>query len=55
MSEETRKEEDGGCLGCVGFILACILVWALLFGVTVSGKHYGIKDCSCAHGVEIDR
>lgn len=49
------NDGDGGGMGCVSTILVCVLAWALLFGVTVSGKHYGLKDCSCARGVEIDK
>lgn len=45
----------GGCFGCLGFILICVAFWALLFGITVSGKHYGISGCSCDKGVEIDK
>ena len=48
-------ENNGGCLGCLGVILVTVMIWALLFGVTIGGKHYGIKDCSVEKGVELDR
>lgn len=32
--------------GLVHLILAVMLVWALLFGVTIDGKHYGVAGCS---------
>jgi hypothetical protein len=44
----------GGCLGCAGTILGVIFIWALLFGVTVDGKRYGLSGCDSADGVKID-
>lgn len=41
--------------GCFKFVLVCILLWALVCGVSVGGKHYGLRGCSCDRGVEIDR
>jgi hypothetical protein len=46
------KVEKGGCFGCLGFIVACIIFWALLFGVTWNGKHHGIS-CTSDKGVVI--
>jgi hypothetical protein len=43
----------GGC-GCLSIILFVMLVWALVFGVTIDGRHYGIS-CSMARGVEVSR
>jgi hypothetical protein len=40
--------------GCLPIILTCIIAWALIFGVTYEGKHYGL-NCSCAHGVEVEK
>jgi hypothetical protein len=40
--------------GCISTIIALIVVWALLFGVTIDGKHYGLT-CDCNHGVVVDR
>ena len=38
--------------GCLGTIIAFIILWGLLFGVNYGGKHYGI---SCGkHGVDVD-
>jgi hypothetical protein len=42
----------GGCLGCVGLIVSCIIIWGLLFGFTYGGQHHGI-GCSCDHGVTV--
>lgn len=39
-------------LGCLGTVIWCLLFWALLFGVTWHGRHYGIT-CSCDKGVEV--
>jgi hypothetical protein len=46
-----KNGDDGGC-GCLGFIAFLIVLWALVFGVTIDGKHYGLS-CSVAQGVEI--
>lgn len=56
MSENKRSRRasgngGGGC-GCLGILVFCLLVWALAFGVTVGGRHYGI-GCTCADGVAI--
>lgn len=40
------------CTGCLAIVLACVALWALLFGVTWNGKTHGIS-CSCARGVEV--
>ena len=53
MSEDSG--ENGGCLGCLSVIVLIFAVWALVFGVTINGKHYGISSCSCERGVEIDK
>ena len=58
MSEENNsqplvKVNTGGCGGCLTTILVIIFIWALLFGVTIDGKHYGIS-CNCS-GVHIDK
>jgi hypothetical protein len=49
------SDSGGGasCSGCLAVILFIILIWALVFGVTIGGKHYGIS-CSCAKGVEVE-
>ena len=41
----------GGCLGCIGLILCIFVIWGLIFGITVGGRHYGMK-CSVDRGVE---
>lgn len=53
MSEQSGNSGGDGCLGCVTLILACLAAWALLFGVTVGGRHYQIVDCSTERGVEV--
>lgn len=53
VSKKVEVQANGG--GCFSLILGIILLWALLFGVTINGKHYGIRDCSSEHGVEIDK
>lgn len=40
-----------GCFGCLSFILFVFVVWALIYGVTIEGQHYGVS-CSTEHGVE---
>lgn len=51
MSKQVEVN-GGGCLGCVGFILGCIALWAIVFGVTIDGKHHEMS-CSCKKGVEL--
>lgn len=46
-------KKSGSPFGCVWFCIAVILVWGLLFGVTVGGKHHGI-GCSCERGVMVE-
>lgn len=45
---------DGGGLGCLWTIFVFVTIWAVCFGVTIDGHHYGI-DLSCAKGVEVQR
>ena len=45
--------KGGGCFGCLGIIAFFIVMWALIFGVTLGGRHYGLS-CSMEHGVTID-
>ena len=58
IPEPKKPETDAefGCfvpgVGCVTMIVMFIVVWGLLFGVTIDGKHHGIS-CSRAKGVEI--
>jgi hypothetical protein len=46
------KSSSGGGCGCVSLILTCVVVWAVIFGVTIGGKHYGMS-CSCKRGVDV--
>ena len=52
MSDETTTV-GCGLPGCVMVIVALIILWAILFGVTVGGQHYGL-DCSCDQGVQVE-
>jgi len=54
MSDDKIVVNGGtGCFGCLTIIAFFIIVWALIFGVTVGGHHYGIS-CSTADGVRFD-
>jgi len=50
---ELKPPEGGGSsdAGCLASILLALVVWALVFGVTVDGKHWTIS-CSGSKGVE---
>lgn len=50
---EADVSASGGCVGCIGTIVVLIMAWALIFGVTIGGKHYGVSGCGC-DGIEID-
>jgi hypothetical protein len=53
VSDDVKVEVDsGGCLGCLSIIVFVFALWALLFGVTYKGKHYGLQ-CSPDKGVEV--
>ena len=47
-----QKEVSVGCGGCLSLIIFVIIIWALLFGVTINGKHYGLS-CSGDKGIEV--
>jgi hypothetical protein len=46
--------EGTSCLGCLGIVVILIALWAVVFGVTVDGKHYGLTSCKTDGGVHID-
>lgn len=53
---EREDQSGGGCgCGCVSVVLLIFALWALCFGVTIGGKHYGVAGCDCNHGVMLDR
>lgn len=52
MSEGSNS--GGGC-GCFSIVFVVVGLWALIFGVTVNGKHYGISGCDSTHGVQVDK
>lgn len=49
----SKSGNNGGGCGRISLIAACLFVWALVFGVNVGGKHYGLSGCDC-NGVQID-
>lgn len=53
MTSSNSGSSGGGGCGCFSSVLFLLLMWALLFGVSVDGKHYGI-GCSCDDGVSVD-
>ncbi len=55
MSRSSTTEVSFRPAGCITIILGILALWALVFGVTIDGKHYGVAGCSCDGGVEIDR
>lgn len=38
----------------IWLILALMLIYALISGVTMNGKHYGLRDCNSREGLVID-
>ena len=48
------RNESTVHVGCLPLVISIIALWALCFGVTVGGKHYGLS-CSCERGVVIDK
>lgn len=59
MKQNKKRQKDNGgcgcslgCTGCLGVIVFVFVMWALIFGFTVGGQHYGIT-CSFEHGVEV--
>jgi hypothetical protein len=48
----TTKGDVNYTGGCLIRILCLIVIWAVCFGVTVDGHHYGI-DLGCKNGVEV--
>lgn len=48
----SKQQSSGGC-GCLTTIVVLVVMWALVFGVNVNGKHYGISGCGC-DGVQFD-
>lgn len=55
MSRRRATEISASGGGCVSTIIGILVIWALLFGVTIDGKHYGLSGCSQERGVEIDK
>jgi len=47
------EHDNGGGSGGLGIIILFILCWALAFGFTVGGKHYGVS-CTTERGVAFD-
>lgn len=38
--------------GCLYMLAVITFFWALIFGVTIGGKHHGV-ECTCDHGVVV--
>ena len=55
MRNSSKSSVSVSCGGCLGTVLLIVAVWALVFGVTVDGKHYGVSGCDATHGVKVDR
>jgi hypothetical protein len=55
MSKTSSSGSGGGGCGCFSAILVIVALWALCFGVTIDGKHYGLSGCDTQKGVVIDR
>jgi hypothetical protein len=49
-----KTEVNFGCFRCVGLILMCMLIWALIFGVTYGGVHHGVTCGNGSQGVVIE-
>ena len=50
----SNESSSGNPFGCFFLILSIIALWALVFGVNVNGKHYGVTGCDC-NGVHVDK
>lgn len=50
----SNNNSGSGC-GCITFIAGVLFLWALLFGITIGGTHYGLGSCTTEHGVEINK
>ncbi len=46
------SENNSSGLGCVGTIVAALIIWGFFFGVTVNGHHYSV-NCTCEKGVVV--
>lgn len=51
MSDNVNVSVSRG--GCLSTIVAIIFIWALIFGVTIGGKHHGIS-CTRDRGVVVE-
>lgn len=50
---ETSVSLGFGCFGCLSLILFAFLLWALVYGVTIGGRHYSVS-CTTEHGVALE-
>lgn len=53
MENDNKVQSSGGGCGCLTIIFSLIIIWALVFGVTIGGKHYELS-CTFEKGVVID-
>lgn len=49
----SEKKVSCSCGGCIGLVVTILIVWALIFGVTIDGKHHGIT-CTSDKGVVVE-
>lgn len=54
MAKKKATAGDSNGPGCISIVLGIVALWALIFGLSVDGKHYGLSKCSCERGVEVD-
>jgi hypothetical protein len=53
MGESSSNSSVSVGCGCLPFVLSCLVLWFLIFGLTWNHKHYDLS-CSCAQGVELE-
>ena len=56
-SNEASQDDSAGCnpMGCFSIVLIGLAFWALVFGVTVNGRHYGVAGCNTEQGIKINK
>jgi hypothetical protein len=54
MRKENEPSDGNHGPGCAATIVAGLVVWAFLFGVTWDGRHYDVS-CTCRRGVVVNQ
>jgi hypothetical protein len=57
IAEERKMNENGGengCFGCLATIVFFVVLWGLIFGVTIGGVHHALS-CNTDDGVVIEK